>query len=265
MLFACSIPSSSVVTPAVAPPAVDAGACIVGPIEEGVRASFNLAPFYKQGVMLRGFPIVASEKPSPKALCVARDVIEKMTEARPELIERLIEKKIRLAIMATIELTTDIPEHADLTPKDYWDQRARGLGATLARPAVSAGEENVLCLAEDRYRGESILVHEFSHALFNIGIDLYEPALKAELNAAYADAKAAGRFGMTYAMENRDEYWAEGAQDWFDTNATAEPPNGIHGPIGTRSAVLAYDAPLSALLRKVFGDTPYRYTCPLAQ
>jgi hypothetical protein len=139
--------------------------------------------------------------------------------------------------------------------------RARGLGATLDRPAVSAAEENVLCYSSDRYRGESILVHEFSHAIFNIGIELHEPAMNNRLQAAYEAAIAAGKFTNTYAATNRDEYWAEGAQDWFDTNIIAIPSNGIHNEIHTREQLLAYDAQLAALLAEVFGDGPWRYRC----
>ena len=239
-----------------------ASECVPGPVPAAVRAQFGLAPFYTQYVDYLGFPIVASSKPAPRALCVARDVISHMFASRPELVGRLVEKKIRLAIMGKTELTTDIPEHSDLTPKAYWDERARGLGATLARPAVSAAEENVLCDTGDRYRGESILVHEFSHAIFNMAVDLYEPALKSELDADFAAAIAAHKFDNTYAATNRDEYWAEGAQDWFDTNATAIPSNGIHNDIHTRAQLVTYDPALSTLMRKVFGDLTWRYACP---
>ena len=30
---------------------------------------------------------------------------------------------------------------------------------------TSGAEENLLCLAEDRYRGESIFLHEFAHTM----------------------------------------------------------------------------------------------------
>ena len=40
------------------------------------------------------------------------------------------DKNFRHAVMAAypLELTTDIPEHAWLSPASYWDERARGLG-----------------------------------------------------------------------------------------------------------------------------------------
>lgn len=244
------------------PPDLAGTSCAPGPVPAAVRAAFGLSPFYVKYLDYRGLPILSSGKTSDRALCAARDTIAQMLSQRPELVGRLVERKIRLAIMARTELTTDIPEHSDLMPKDYWDQRARGLGATLARPAVSGAEENVLCDRDDRYVGESILVHEFSHAVFNIAIDLYEPALKARLDQAYAAAIAAGRFKDTYAATNRDEYWAEGAQDWFDTNLKAVPANGIHNEIHTRALLEAYDSPLAAVAAEVFGRGPWRYACP---
>lgn len=237
-------------------------ACAPGPVPADVRAQFGLSSFYVKYIDYRGFPIISSAKPADRALCEARRIVTEMLAERPELVTRLIERKIRLAIMATTEVTTDIPEHSDLTPKDYWDQRARGLGATLARPAVSAAEENLLCDPSDRYRGENILIHEFSHGIFNIAIDLYEPATKARLDQAYAAAIAANLFATTYAATNRDEYWAEGAQDWFDTNLSAVPADGIHNEIHTRAQLETYDPVLAALEAEIFGRRSWRYSCP---
>ena len=47
-----------------------------------------------------------------------------------------------------------------------------------------------------------------------------------EIRAAYDSAMAAGKYVTTrgsnhYARTNQNEYWAEGVQDWFDTNETA--------------------------------------------
>lgn len=60
--------------------------------------------------------------------------------------------------------TTSIPEHRWLGPS--WDQRARGLGGTLAIPISTGGEENLLCWRNrDRYPNEDIFLHEFSHGI----------------------------------------------------------------------------------------------------
>ena len=113
--------------------------------------------------------------------------------------------------MAKTEVTTDIPEHRDLSTAISaidWNTRCRGVGATVARPACSATEENLLQLDDDRYRGESILIHEFGHTMLVMGLDALEPNFRAEVDAAYKDAMAKGRFKNTYAATNVDEgYW----------------------------------------------------------
>ena len=50
--------------------------------------------------------------------------------------------------MSPWEYTTDIPEHSHL--EDYWDGRARGLGGTSHNPVSTGGEENALCMKQDR-------------------------------------------------------------------------------------------------------------------
>ena len=49
------------------------------------------------------------------------------------------------------ENTTNIPEHAFLgsDPNTNWDERARGLGATMSLPVGSSAEENILCHTND--------------------------------------------------------------------------------------------------------------------
>ena len=60
----------------------------------------------------------------------------------------------RHAVMAPypLEVTTDVPEHAFLADdaNTDWDERARGLGATMSIPVGSSAEENILCHVDDR-------------------------------------------------------------------------------------------------------------------
>jgi len=46
------------------------------------------------------------------------------------------------------------------------DPRTRGLGGLL----TSCGEENLLGLEKDRYRGRDICVHEFAHNILGYGV-----------------------------------------------------------------------------------------------
>ena len=62
-----------------------------------------------------------------------------------------------------------------------------------------------------------------------------------------------------YAGVNRAEYWAEGVQDWFDTNRTMDHD---HNHIHTRDQLKSYDPELCKLLADVLGDTPWRFVSP---
>jgi len=159
-------------------------------------------------------------------------------------------------VMAPTEMTTDVPEHSDLTPKDYWDRRARGLGATRHRPAVSCGEENLLNLRGDRYRNENILIHEFSHAIHRFGIGAIDKTFDARLKETYQKALDKGLWQDTYAATNHSEYWAEGVQSYFDCNA---PAGGVHNDVNTREKLAKYDPELFGLIDEVFRQSKFRY------
>src|SRR5688572_22374854 len=117
----------------------------VGPVPEAVRQKFKLAPFYQKYVNVDGFPIVSSSNVSDYALLEASWIVRQMLTNRGDILAAMGSNNVRLAVMAWNEFTTDIPEHSDLKSAVYWDRRARGLGATRVRPAVSCAEENLLC------------------------------------------------------------------------------------------------------------------------
>lgn len=231
----------------------------VATVPREVRATFKLSSFYSKYVSAGGVPVIASEKVSDFALLEARDLVLHMIGHRPDLLAAIAKNHVRLAVMAPTEMTTDIPEHRDLTPKDYWDKRARGLGATDARPAVSCGEENLLGYPGDPYAAENILVHEFGHVIHERGMNAVDPTFDGRLRAAYEEAKRAGRWKGKYAGSNHMEYWAEGVQSWFDTNGENDDQ---HNWVNTRAELKAYDAKLAALLTEVFGDGEWRYSIP---
>jgi hypothetical protein len=208
----------------------------------------KLHEFYKKHVEINGLPIVSSDKVNDKALLVARKDIAMMVAKEPRMIDALVKNKVRVSVMAVSELTTDIPEHSDLTPKEEWDQRARGLGATHGRPSSSCAEENLLGMPGDRYKGENILIHEFAHTLHTMAIVDLDAKFDERLKKAYADAMAAGLWKNTYAATDHKEYWAEGVQSWFNVNMEAKLPNGIHNHVNTHKELKEYDPVLYALI-----------------
>lgn len=228
---------------------------------DSVRQSLQLSPFYKKHVSAGGIPIVASDKVSDFAMLEAADIIQHMLEGRDDVRRALVnsDAKLRVAIMAPTEFTTDIPEHSSLRPKQFWDKRARGLGATRQRPAVSCGEENLLCYPGDPYVSENILVHEFGHVIHELGLNAIDPTFDRRLTEAYEKAMKAGLWAGKYASQNRMEYWAEGVQSWFDTNRVNDHD---HNAVHTRAQLQEYDSGLAALLAEVFGDRAWRYVEP---
>jgi hypothetical protein len=221
--------------------------------------SLKLDSFYEKYISAEGLPVVSSAKVPDEALRVATDIVEHMLREQPDIRTELIKANIRVVVMARTELTTDIPEHSDLTPKRTWDEKARGLGATLVRPASSCAEENLLGYKDDRYRGESILIHEFAHTIHEIGLDALDKDFDDRLKGLYERAMQKGLWKNTYAATNYKEYWAEGVQSWFDSNLSANPPNGIHNHVRTRAALEKYDPDLANLIAEVFHNEQWRW------
>ena len=226
---------------------------------DAVRQQFGLADFYQKWTDLDGFPIVSSDAVRDTALREARWLIHKMIGHRPDILQAMTDSGVRFTVMAYSERTTDVPEHSDLKPKKYWDRRARGLGATPSRPSVSCGEENLLKFPGDPYATENILIHEFGHAIHEMGLSTPHPDFDQKLKKTFDQAIQSGLWKDTYAATSKEEYWAEGVQSWFDTNRENDSD---HNHINTRSELRDYDPRLRQLLAGVFGDTPWRYSPP---
>ncbi|MES2440871.1 MAG: hypothetical protein V4584_17530 [Verrucomicrobiota bacterium] len=228
----------------------------VGPVPEKVRKEFKLAPFYQKMILIEGFPVVASEKTHDAAVSESAVIVRGMLDGRDDIFKAMAKARIRLAVMATTERTCDLPEHSDLTPRAYWNRRARGLGASHERPAVSCAEENVLCCKGDPYLTESILVHEFAHAIHLIGLEKTDPGFDRRLKESYDAAMASGKWKGLYAAENHAEYWAEAVQSWFGTNRENDK---LHNHVNTRQELVDYDPAVAKLCAEVFGKNAWQY------
>jgi cyclophilin family peptidyl-prolyl cis-trans isomerase len=229
------------------------------PVPDDVRRDWKLSPWYRQAVMVEGLPIVASEKTSPFALAEASWIVNRLLGHRPEIIWAMAKNRVRFTVMAHSEMTTDVPEHADLKPKVYWDRRARGLGASLENPCVSCAEENLLSFAGDPYPTESITIHEFAHAIHGTGMIAIDPTFEPRLEEAYKKAIGRGLWKGTYAASNKEEYWAEAVQSWIDDNRENDA---LHNHVNTRAELREYDPAVAALCAEVLGDGPWRYQRP---
>lgn len=221
-------------------------------ISPEVREKFKLDPFYEKQTDYKGYLILSSKKVPDEALLEARYLISQMLAGRDDIVEALVKANCRFTVMAPDEMTTDVPEQRNMTPKDYWDRRARGLGGKI----TSCGAENLLNLRGDRYRNENILIHEFSHCIHQRGLRSVDPTFDRRLRESYQKAIDQGLWADTYAAENPSEYWAEGVQIYFDCQA---PKGGVHNDIDRREKLELYDPELFKLIDEVFRQSAFRY------
>ena len=228
----------------------------VGAVPESLRRELKLDAFYQKHIDLDGFPVLGSSNVSDYAMREAAWVVRQMLTNRTDILHALATNNARLVVMAHTEYTTDIPEQAGMTPKVYWDRRARGLGGRIA----SCAEENLLCFPGDPYSTENILVHEFAHVIHGVAMRALDATFDQRLRAAYHSATNAGLWKGTYAATSVSEYWAESAQDWFDNNRSNDA---LHNHVATRAALKEYDPKVAALCAEVFGEIPWRYRKPM--
>ena len=222
-------------------------------MHEQVRADFSLDPFYVKHLDAGGLPILSSDAPEDEALRRACRLVVNMLSKRPDVRDKLVELRVRFVVIGRNEGTTDVPEygfqHKSSSEREAIDARTRGIGGQ----ASSCGEENLMCLAEDRYPMESICVHEFSHTIRE-GIHQLDPEFNVRLQGAFDEAKSLGMLDKTYRAENFDEYWAEAVQDWYGSNAEAEEPDGINSRVNTRIELESFDPQLYALVGEIFPE-----------
>lgn len=232
------------------------GSQTIGAVPPEVRSRLNLSPFYKKYTAVNGLPILSSENVSDEGILEAARIVSEMLRERRDIQDALVKNRVRVAIMSPMELTTNIPEHSDMRPKEYWDRRARGMGATPARPATSCGEENLLNLPGDHYPRENILIHEFAHTMHIMGLRSIDSTFESRLGRAYQNALARGLWANTFAATSPAEYWAETTQSYFDANDSNNP---AHNDISTRDKLSRYDPEIFSLLEEVFRHSTWRY------
>jgi hypothetical protein len=226
--------------------------------------NLNLNPFYKKYTCANGIHIMSSKKVPDIAIYAAYKTITFMTDSLPAaVLDSMISRNTRVAIMARYEGTTDIPEHAYLVNDTTlnWDVRARGLEGSLELPLTTCAEENLLCYQIDKYHAEDILIHEFAHTIHLVGIipndTTFNRLLQDQMNAVIAE----GKYRDTYALTDILEYFAEGVQTWFNVNAEVPEPDGKHNQINTRLELKEYDPGLYQIISRFFPESDECPSC----
>ena len=224
-----------------------------------------MSPFYRKYTDALGIPVIASDKVPDAALLVARDIVNAMLAARPDIRKALIARGWRTGVIAEVEMTMDIPEYSTMkrpgappdepvtqADRDYHANRSRGLGGN---PTTGA-EENLLGYPGTRYWGEHIFVHEFAHAIMGGGIRHVDPGDVRRDPRRLRQAMAAGKYvarRRAQALRDDERRRSTGRKASSGgssrTTANASPGN---VKVETPEEFAAYDPALNALIGRVF-------------
>ena len=190
--------------------------------------------FFSKLLDYHGIPIKSHAVVSNEALYAAAERLSMLMSNQPTVLSNLVAAGAELHIIGRDQVTTDLPEWRHDKGKlldEYHgltrDQRTRGMGGLL----TSCGEENLLKLEKDRYRGRDICLHEFAHCVRNYGIPR---DVRARFDDQFHRSLAAGRWQKSYAGSNPDEFFAELTMWYFGTHGDlhmtgTKPANGPEG------------------------------------
>ena len=206
--------------------------------------------FYAKRLDYEGIAIKAATNVVDEALFAAYDRLSMMLSNLPSVRVKLAEEGAELHIIGRDQVTTDLPEwrHDKGKPLAEYngltrDQRTRGMGGLM----TSCGEENLLKLEKDRYRGRDICVHEFAHNILGHGASR---AVRERVRQQLRRSLERGLWVNSYAGSNEHEFFAELAMWYFGTHGdlSMKGPKPANGRDGLKS----YDPEAFALLDEFY-------------
>ena len=188
-----------------------------------------------------------------EAMYRAWDHVALETARIPMAVSNIAAAGGELHIIGRDQGTTDLPEwrqdkHVPLYEPTYngatRDRRTRGMGGLL----TSCGEENLLNLPNDRYRGSDICLHEFAHEIEGYGMGR---EIRAKFDAQYQVSTNKGLWLGTYAGSNPSEYFAELTMWYFNSHGSFLGFRGTRPEPGTEG-LKKYDPDAFALFDQFY-------------
>ena len=210
---------------------------VIDPLESG---------FFAKRLDYEGIAIKAPTNVVDEALFAAYGRLSMMLSNLPSVRVKLRSAGAELHIIGRDQVTTDLPEwrHDKGKRLDEYhgltrDERTRGMGGLL----TSCGEENLLRLENDHYRGRDICVHEFAHNILGQGASR---TVREKVREQLRRSLDGGLWVGSYGGSNHDEFFAELSMWYFGTHGDlgmkgSKPGNG-------RAGLKAYDPEAFTLL-----------------
>ncbi len=214
------------------------------------RLSPPVRDFFAKKVLYKGIPIMASEHVEDVALLLAYARLERLLGDIPQITTKLRSTGVELHIIGRNEVTSDLPENREWKGKPFdgektIDERTRGVGGKYS----SCGEENLMGLEPDRYADRDICIHEFTHAIFELGLS---ERSREKVEAQYHRSLERGLWRTAYASTNPNEFLAELTMWYFGTKGDLGKmsPAPARGRVGLRD----YDPEAFQMLEELYED-----------
>ena len=219
--------------------------------------------FYRKYLNADGIVIVSSAQVPDAALVAARATIMQLLSTRPDVHRAMLLQHPRISIMAVDETASDLPEYGPGADGQW------GLGQMPGAPTSLVSERGICYAGNAAYRA-NFLLHEFVHAMQNLGWAVTDPESEDEIYAAYIAAVGRGEFaapvdeplGISPAQAyGDDEYLTHSINAWFDLDESLPGPwvdvqIGDSGPrSGTRAGLLERDPELVAIIARFLPDS----------
>ena len=238
-------------------PLIETGQRVVAP-PEGVH------PFYTKYINAAGVVIVSSDAVPDAALTAAYRTIVHLTSRRPDVLQAMVPNHPRISIMGLSETASGLPEFGPSSDGEW------GLGQMPGSSTSLVSVSGVCYPGNTEYRA-NFLLHEFVHAMQNLGWPTTDPEIEDEIWAAYVNAVERGQFeaprdepleGITpFDAYGDDEYLTHNINAWFDLNESLPGPwvdvqIGDSGPpSGTRAELRERDPQLYEIISRFMPDS----------
>lgn len=234
----------------------------------GDRALFPLGPppdhvrwyaSFDKYVDADGIAVIATDNVADEALFRAAAIFDDMLVNRPDLRDTLVRRRVHIVIVGRSEQTFDLApyrQYRDRVELRPWGEGGpRGLGPNDFTPTLIP-EENLLCLADDAYRGHDVTVHEVAHAIdYALGHGRQAGSFQAALGSAYRSLVDTERWKGSYAARNVREFWAVSVSTWLGLDRS------LRLQIKSSDDLQRYAPDVAELITSTLGDIRVDASC----
>lgn len=243
---------------------------------------FQIDPYYQKFTYAREFPIVGRAACDP-ALLKANDTVRKMFAYRHDLLKTLINRGVKMVVLAEDERVADLPELSQVDSARH-DLLTRSLGFSPDHNLIVVDERNVLGDPRQEAIGSNQTIQLMADAVFQCtanrpvdpnwelrgnAVQQYELRVKRldkefgeRVDRLFRSAREQGKWKGTSAWHSPQDYWTAGVLAWFDAAGQDGVAEDARFPIQTREQLQEYDPPLDDLVREVMayeGHVDWRY------